>query len=999
MTPVIIFDQFEEIFTLEHNLRYRAKLFDDISEILLDLKESAQYVKFVISIREDFLGFLENMSVKIPSVFTNRFRLEALKRDAAHAAIIEPARKVLPGVEFSSPQFYFSDDARNELLDFLSLKMSEDMWISSEEIEPIQLQILLSELEMRVIKGEIKPDNGVITIQQQDLGGRQGMQAILGNFYDKQINDVKSSLSLNKAEIKALRDIIENDLIAGARRVPLAYNTIINKNNIRKQALDQLIKSKLLKLETHQGNALVEISHDTLVGPILKAYEIRKDEERREEIANELSQKRKKRNIRMAIYVLGIFLILGVVYAIRKYTLEERQRTQDKYYYGSFLYRRTNPTLSYKLLRDGYNVDTTNEKLKNALNDLEENTLAYIVNSINTPGSNSIYSPGEISDIRYDAHKGEVVINNKYVYGKDYMLKKIINPDSFYYSPGGKLYQLKYTGDSLKIINENQKELLSIPSMKSTVHCISDDEKYLFVNDAVFERHKPQAILIKSDDNFIPAASYKKTDKFYKSYYSYGDDNGASCFSADSKFLLDAGTGSQLVICNLQSGKGKPLNLGYGGMFDISHDSKLILEARRYYDTVYVFKIDDAAFWSNDTSVLKPYKTINFSTEYVNGLAFSTVDSIIAVGFTNGSAKVLNLNGDEKYFLKDENRSFRAIKFVDSNKIISGSNANSILIWKMDKPSRLYANNELMDYSPLELHYFELDSIDKKNTKLNFDDSVRLIINYDKALPQSNPYRYDKKYLASLDRTINETKMIYAGIFKNPSFKTLSNDLKRILIDDYALLYWNAPILLLQTDNESISKRYQRLLAYCEEEIKSLKVDTSNLGYAKKITNMLNEMGNFYFDSLCNFSKMLECHEQKKDLLEAYGAKFKTDSTIVDELADAYSNIAAMSLYAGQYEKGFHAAKKSLEVNSRSGHAYTCLVRYYLFTENYDEALKNYDKAKAGLPIGSNKETAKSALLRQITEMREQGVKAAFSKEVNRFEKYLRESNDKFFNE
>ena len=107
-TPVLILDQCEELFTLHSPEKRRAfstQLADLVrGRIPKDLAESMKSeeqfpysekppdVKVIISIREDFLGQLEEMSLEIPDILDKRFRLLSLNREQAKKAIIEPAR-------------------------------------------------------------------------------------------------------------------------------------------------------------------------------------------------------------------------------------------------------------------------------------------------------------------------------------------------------------------------------------------------------------------------------------------------------------------------------------------------------------------------------------------------------------------------------------------------------------------------------------------------------------------------------------------------------------------------------------------------------------------------------------------------------------------------------------------------------------------------------------------------------------------------------------------
>lgn len=276
-TPVIILDQFEEIFTLEHNAKYRDDFFSLLGGMLKARREGLLNIKIIIAIREDFLGYLKRLTNIIPTTYSNMFRLEGLNKDYITEVIEKPAGIEIDGTRFVSEKFSFSPGAIEQLQRFLSPKNGK--WNATEEIEPIQLQIICSELEERVIKNEIISIDGKIEIQESDLGGEKGLQEILGYYYDKQLGKLRAELVLNSNEITAIRNVIEKELIAGEKRVPLAYEALANRKDIRKDGIDLLIANRLLRVEERGTNSLVEICHDTLVEPILNAYRERRGDE------------------------------------------------------------------------------------------------------------------------------------------------------------------------------------------------------------------------------------------------------------------------------------------------------------------------------------------------------------------------------------------------------------------------------------------------------------------------------------------------------------------------------------------------------------------------------------------------------------------------------------------------------------------------------------------------------------------------------------------------
>ncbi|HYY15729.1 MAG TPA: tetratricopeptide repeat protein, partial [Gammaproteobacteria bacterium] len=143
------------------------------------LGEQPPEVKVVLSLREDYLGALQELTADIPGIFDDRVRLTALTAAQARQAIQEPAR--LRGDEaavgsFVTPPFEYTEEALADIFDFLKGK--------SEAIEPFQLQLVCRSVEEQVAHRQGR-DN--LTVGQQDLGGRRRLEAIVQNFYQRAI--------------------------------------------------------------------------------------------------------------------------------------------------------------------------------------------------------------------------------------------------------------------------------------------------------------------------------------------------------------------------------------------------------------------------------------------------------------------------------------------------------------------------------------------------------------------------------------------------------------------------------------------------------------------------------------------------------------------------------------------------------------------------------------------------------------------------------------------
>ena len=83
----IIFDQFEELFTLyPHRYKDRQDFFEQVKDALTD----DTYLRIVFSMREDYIAELDPYIDILPQKLSTRFRLEPLRQPNALKAVTEP---------------------------------------------------------------------------------------------------------------------------------------------------------------------------------------------------------------------------------------------------------------------------------------------------------------------------------------------------------------------------------------------------------------------------------------------------------------------------------------------------------------------------------------------------------------------------------------------------------------------------------------------------------------------------------------------------------------------------------------------------------------------------------------------------------------------------------------------------------------------------------------------------------------------------------------------
>ena len=159
LTPVLLLDQFEELFTLYGDLpKQREAFIQQLAELVQgssiqgkeQSREQIQFgVRIVISIRSDFLYLLNRLSARMPAILRCRYELTSLDETNARRAIIAPAG--LPG-NFASKQFLYSKAALDTILGGLTAQ--SDTAEGVREVEAFLLQQFCQRIESRFACGK-----------------------------------------------------------------------------------------------------------------------------------------------------------------------------------------------------------------------------------------------------------------------------------------------------------------------------------------------------------------------------------------------------------------------------------------------------------------------------------------------------------------------------------------------------------------------------------------------------------------------------------------------------------------------------------------------------------------------------------------------------------------------------------------------------------------------------------------------------------------------------
>jgi hypothetical protein len=224
------FEQFFLVYTPEARREAAAFLNQLANDRRLDLR-------LVIILREDYLGHMEELETAFPGLLEVRFRLERLGREAARAAIEEPAR--LFGVRWEP---------------LLVQALLDELYDNAAGgVAPPQLQIICDRL-YQVTTGDGKPSTpggeAVITLDQfKSLGGANAM---LGDFLEHALSE------LNPEQQPLARSLLGALVSSSGIKQRLELEDLARSANIDEtQAaviLDQLTRQRILQRFRNQAS-------------------------------------------------------------------------------------------------------------------------------------------------------------------------------------------------------------------------------------------------------------------------------------------------------------------------------------------------------------------------------------------------------------------------------------------------------------------------------------------------------------------------------------------------------------------------------------------------------------------------------------------------------------------------------------------------------------------------------------------------------------------------
>jgi hypothetical protein len=286
LKPVLILDQFEELFTL-HAEQPRSTFLDQLSYVFrgirpadspsnlagaisspTDVTDTAPQIKVVVSLREDFLAYLEELSDRIPEILDQRFRLLPMDRKAASKAIEEPA--MIEDPILNTRPFELDSHAKDTILDFLERRATTLTKRTASQVEPFQLQLICQHLEEIAERKQRDVANGTVKISLDDIGGESSLRRILGDFYARQISAIPSFF-----QRRGVRRLCSEFLISPqGRRLRMEESEVKRLTGVKPDTLLKLVDRRLLRVDQIAEGSYYELSHDSLISPVLDSRRI-----------------------------------------------------------------------------------------------------------------------------------------------------------------------------------------------------------------------------------------------------------------------------------------------------------------------------------------------------------------------------------------------------------------------------------------------------------------------------------------------------------------------------------------------------------------------------------------------------------------------------------------------------------------------------------------------------------------------------------------------------
>ena len=310
LIPLLLFDQFEEIFTLEISNRRVESFFNELADLLNEVRPSyltpteegepttnespselgkekrrnvfsrisnrmrnasPEYLEksefhLVITLREDFLSYLERYTVYIPVMKQNRFPLLPLNVKQAAKIITEPIKGLV----------------QKDVAEIIIQRVTGNKDLKIDGITETEVDAALLSLYMERLYERKGDDDNIISSELVQFN-----DDIIKKFYESSIECISEKTV----------EYLEDELITNANRRNNVARIDLISGGVSEDDLDKLIEKKVLRQFSYCGDLRIEFIHDVLCPIVNDRIEHREQlakEREAKRIAEEEETRRKK---------------------------------------------------------------------------------------------------------------------------------------------------------------------------------------------------------------------------------------------------------------------------------------------------------------------------------------------------------------------------------------------------------------------------------------------------------------------------------------------------------------------------------------------------------------------------------------------------------------------------------------------------------------------------------------------------------------------------------
>jgi WD40 repeat protein len=720
-----IFDQFEELFIFGSPEEKMAFI-----KIIKEVIEAETQCRLIFIIREEFLAGITEFEDDIPEIFSNRFRVEKMKRANAIQAVEGPCK-----VYDIESEKGFTEEIIGKLC------------LSGNEIELTFLQIYLD----RIFRIAVAEKDGLdkIRFTKELLDKAGSVSDLLGQFLEEQIremDDPDTSMSILKSFVSVQgtkRQMNESEIMdsIGTFGVMMTHDDLL-------KYLTKFVDLRILKERNDAGN--FELRHDSLATKIFEKFtaiekdiiEVRQFIEnalalyvKREKLLsrddlkyiapyedklylskptevfiykskNEITRARKRRRTLFSVVAISLIFILSgfTIWALtekQKSNLNYLKARAGNYDYLSQKVVETDPTIAFRLAEYALSLDQSNPDIIEKFNRIYYDYNFYRIVSRHennilsvsfSPDGKNILTGSQDSTARLWDLNGNLLQVFKGHNG--FVFSAVFSPDSKSILTGSmdntaRLWDVH--GKVLKEFKGHENGISSVafsPDGKRVLTGSYDKTARLWDLegnlDKVYSGHEDMitSIAFSSDGQKILTGSFDKTARIWdldgnelQKFVGHESKITSVAFSPDCKLILTGSSDKTARIWNLQ---GQCLQIFEGHASNIasaafSPDGKCILTGS---------SDKEIRLWDlkgNTIQIFKGHKS------NITSVAFSPDGKGIVTGSFDGTARLWSLQGNIIQLFIGHERGIASVAFSpDGKSVLTGSWDITARLWNLN---------------------------------------------------------------------------------------------------------------------------------------------------------------------------------------------------------------------------------------------------------------------------------------------------------------------------